>query len=85
MGVRKMSCKFEATSARRLLISFIKDYMESQKITRTELSNRLGVHISYVSRILNDRSTCTVDVLLGMADAIGLDVRFYRKGIDKKK
>lgn len=85
MGVRKMSLKFEATSARKLLISFIKDYMESNKITRMQLSKKLNVNPSYVTRILDEKTNCSVDTLLGVADTLGLDVRFYRKGIDKKK
>lgn len=80
-----MPFKFEATSTRKLLIGFIKDYMESQKITRMQLSKKLDVDPSYITRILNENSNCTVDVLLGIAEVLGLDVRFYRKGIDKKK
>lgn len=80
-----MPFKFEATSTRKLLIGFIKDYMESQKVTRMELSKKLDVDPSYVTRILNENSNCTVDVLLGISEVLGLDVRIYRKGIDKKK
>lgn len=83
--VIKMSLKFEATSARNLLISFIKDYMESNKVTRMQLSKKLNVNPSYVTRILDGKTNCSVDTLLGVADVLGLDIRFYRKGIDKKK
>lgn len=80
-----MTTKVKSPAATKFLVQMIQDYIDSENISRAELARRLDVNKSFVSKVLNSSKPCTVDTLLSMADKLGLDVRFYVKGIDKKK
>jgi transcriptional regulator with XRE-family HTH domain len=57
----------------------VTDYMEKEKITRTELARRLKVHKSYVSQILNGNFNYTLKKWIELCLAIGIVPGEYRK------
>ena len=79
-----MNIKHTSPATKRLLISMIEDYMKKERITRSELAKKLGVHRSYVTRVLKEDFSGTIETLLGVAKALGLEVKFYAKPIDNK-
>lgn len=52
----------------------VDDELERRGMTRKELARRLGVHPSYVSRILNDPDNMTVRTLFRVCNALDLSV-----------
>lgn len=79
-----MSLKLKDSSARYLLQSMIKEYIKDNGVKRSDIVASCGITESSLSKALNT-DAFTVDYLLGLAKVVGLDVRFYVKGIDKKK
>jgi transcriptional regulator with XRE-family HTH domain len=55
------------------------EYMERENINRTELANRLNVHKSYVSQILNGNFNYTLKKWIELCLAIGVVPGGYKK------
>lgn len=58
---------------------FLAEWREKFKLTQPELAARLGVSKMTISRYENDRRGVNVKVLMGLAEALGIEPEdFYR-------
>ena len=53
----------------------VDEELKRQGLTRKELAERLEVHPSYISRILNDPDNMTVRTLFRLCNALGLEAK----------
>ena len=75
-GVRKT-----ITRERRLhLIRFIKDTLYSAGLTSKDVAERCGWKLSKIERIMYSDYACTVDELLRICDAVGIEVTLVNRG-----
>jgi transcriptional regulator with XRE-family HTH domain len=56
--------------------------MEQQRLSRTQLAERMGVSPAYITKILDGNPNLTIKSLLKLSDALGreLTVQFASKG-----
>ena len=72
-----MKTKKESEKVRHLkeeLLSIIEKSMEAESISQGELARRLGAQRTNINNAMRGKIPVTLDFLIKMADAIGLDV-----------
>lgn len=50
-------------------------FMAEQRLSRTQLADRLGVSCAYITKILNGNPNLSIKSLLKLADALGKELR----------
>ena len=62
----------------------ITEYLEENKMSRTDLANQLGVSKSYITQILNGNAKMSLEKMIEISLAIGFYPKFLLAPIDKE-